>query len=267
MRQLGILFIATIFGLATSADSRHIVLQSTTSTQNSGLYDSILPRFTAQTGIEVRVVAVGSGQALRQASDCNGEVVIVHDPEAELHFLDAGFASQRFELMRNDYVIVGPANDPAQVQMSHSVPDAFQRIAENEYVFVSRGDNSGTHNREIELWAKANFTPQSDWYRETGSGMGATLNIAVGMDAYALTDKATWIRFGNKRDHSILFEGGDDLLNIYSIMPVNSLQCRFINAEDAKIFVDWMISEQGQEAINSFTEDGIQLFESIHNKN
>ncbi len=246
---------------AAAASENVIVLQSTTSTQNSGLYDAILPEFSAQTGIEVRVVAVGSGQALRNAADCNGEVVIVHHPAAEQAFLDAGHANQRFKLMRNDFVIVGPGDDPAVIGSTDNAELALARIAAMRHPFVSRGDDSGTHSREIKIWQRAGIAPAGSWYRETGAGMGATLNIAVGMDAYALTDRSTWIRFGNKLRHWILFEGGPDLSNQYSIMKVDDGRCRGLNADAAQLFTRWMLSPAGQRAIGAFTVSGTQLFE------
>ena len=246
---------------AAAASNNYIVLQSTTSTQNSGLYDSILPLFTAQTGIEVRVVAVGSGQALRNAADCNGEVVIVHHPDAERGFLEAGYADQRFKLMRNDFVIVGPGGDPAGVAGAKGADLAMARIAAAQHPFVSRGDNSGTHSREIRIWRQAGIEPAGSWHRETGAGMGATLNIAVGMGAYTLTDRSTWLRFGNKMRHQILFEGEPDLSNQYSIMAVNNELCPDINADAARMFLRWMLSDAGQRGIRAFTVDGVRLFE------
>ena len=266
MRRTLLPLLMAACGLAAAAQDGHIVLQSTTSTQNSGLYDAVLPLFTADTGIEVRVVAVGSGQALRHAADCNGEAVIVHDPGAELAFLEAGFADQRFELMQNDFVIVGPAGDPAGISAAPSVSDAFTRIASGRHPFVSRGDNSGTHSREAEIWKQAGIEPAGLWHRETGAGMGATLNIAVGMDAYTLTDRATWIRFGNKSGHDIRFEDRGELKNIYSIMAVSGTRCGGINAAGAKSFLEWMLSDAGQKAIGAFAVDGVPLFEPTARK-
>lgn len=245
---------------AVIAELDYIILQSTTSTQNSGLYDVLLPLFTAETGIEVRVVAVGSGQALRHAADCNGEAVIVHDPEAERAFIEAGFANERFELMRNDFVIVGPSDDPAEISTAVSAARAFSQISSSQHPFVSRGDNSGTHSREKRIWRLAGIQPSGSWHRETGAGMGPTLNIAVGMDAYALTDRATWISFNNKMSHRIFFSGSDELTNIYSIMVVNAAHCPNSNTTAAMSFLNWMLSETGQNAIGAFTVDGQVLF-------
>ena len=260
LRALAAFFVTACLPAAVASENV-IVLQSTTSTQNSGLYDAILPEFTAVTGIEVRVVAVGSGQALRNAADCNGEIVIVHHPAAEQVFLDAGYADRRFKLMRNDFVIIGPGDDPAGISSAGNAELAMVRIAAAQHPFVSRGDDSGTHSRELKIWQRASIAPTGSWYRETGAGMGATLNIAVGMDAYALTDRSTWIRFGNKLHHQILFTGGSDLSNQYSIMAVNHEMCRGLNADAAQNFMQWMLSNAGQRAIRDFTVGGVQLFE------
>ncbi|MCY3879351.1 MAG: substrate-binding domain-containing protein [Rhodobacteraceae bacterium] len=260
IRRCLIMLLATLAPQMAACDS-FIILQSTTSTQNSGLYDSILPRFSAETGIEVRVVAVGSGQALRNASDCNGEVVITHDPAAEAEFVNAGFASRRHDLMRNDFVLIGPGDDPGDAQSAGDIISAMRHLADGKFPFVSRGDNSGTHRRELQLWNLAGLNPAGSWYRETGTGMGATLNIAVGMNTYALTDRATWLRFGNRQHHRILFEGGSELANQYSIMAVDPQRCPGINAEAADIFLRWMLSQSGQAAIASFTLGDVILFE------
>lgn len=258
MRQfLLCLFILFCNSWAAQGNDNFIILQSTTSAQNSGLYDAILPIFTSETGINVRVIAVGSGQALRQAADCNGEIVIVHDPQAERAFVKAGFAAQRFELMHNDYVIIGPADDPANIALSDQPAEAFSRIAAMQFPFVSRGDQSGTHRREKEIWT---VQPTGSWYRETGAGMGATLNIAVGMNAYTLTDRASWMKFGNKQRHQIQLEGHQTFLNQYSIMIVNKTRCPGLNLTGAQIFLDWMLSATGQKAIGAFVIEGRQAF-------
>ena len=192
------------------ADERAIVLQSTTSTANSGLYDHILPMFEKETGIKVHVVAVGTGQALRNARNGDGDVLLVHAKAAEEKFVADGYGLRRHDVMYNDFVIVGPATDPASIAGSVSAAAALARIAENQQIFASRGDDSGTHSKERALWriARIDPTPASGtWYRETGSGMGATLNLAAGMGAYTLTDRATWLTFGNKRNLMVLFEG------------------------------------------------------------
>ncbi|MEM8729681.1 MAG: substrate-binding domain-containing protein [Pseudomonadota bacterium] len=240
-----------------------IVLQSTTSTQNAGLFDHLLPRFQAQTGIAVRVVAVGTGQALRNAANGDGDVVLVHAKPAELRFVSEGHGTARYDVMYNDFVIVGPAEDPAALAGGRDAVQALRRIAERRAVFASRGDDSGTHQMEQRLWATAGIdaaAASGRWYRETGSGMGATLNVAVGMGAYALTDRATWLAFGNKGDHQILVENDPLLFNQYGIIPVSSQAHPGVKADLAHRFVDWILSETGQAAIASFQIDGQQLF-------
>ncbi|MEL7048434.1 MAG: substrate-binding domain-containing protein, partial [Pseudomonadota bacterium] len=202
--------------LAVIADGPSIIVQSTTSTANSGLYDWLLPTFKKTTGITANVVAVGTGQAIKNAQNCDGDVLLVHAKSAEEKFVADGFGVKRFDLMFNDFVIVGPPSDPAGIRGITSGPGALKTIAASGSIFVSRGDNSGTHKKEIALWNDTGLDPTSasgTWYRETGSGMGATLNVAVGMGAYVMTDRATWISFKNKSDFAILVEGDDALFN------------------------------------------------------
>ncbi len=248
---------------AAAAAEDTVLVQSTTSTANSGLYDHILPRFAAASGITVRVVAVGTGQAIRNARNCDGDVLLVHAREAEEQFVADGFGTARNDLMYNDFVIVGPAVDPAGVTGMGEAEDAFARIAEAEAIFVSRGDDSGTHRKERALWDKSGADPDAasgTWYREAGSGMGATLNAAIGMDAYTLADRATWTSFGNRADHAILVEGDEDLHNQYGVIPVSPEACPSVNAEGARAFVDWLLSEDGQAAIAGHVVEGEQLF-------
>lgn len=240
-----------------------ILMQSTTSTQNSGLFDHLLPIFTEKTGIEVRVVAVGTGQAIRNAANGDGDILFVHAKQAEEKFVADGFGLGRADVMYNDFVIVGPADDPAGVAGQTDATAALAQIADKGAVFASRGDDSGTHKAELRLWAVSGTDPSAGagtWYRETGSGMGATLNIAVGMGAYALTDRATWISFGNKGTHRIVVEGDERLFNQYGIIVVNPEKHAAAKAELAQQFVDWILSGEGQEAIAAFKVDGQQLF-------
>ena len=252
----------TAVGTAFAAEES-ILLQSTTSTANSGLYDAILPAFTEATGITVDVVAVGTGQAIGNAENGDGDVLLVHAREAEEKFVADGFGVERFDVMYNDFVIVGPPNDPAGVAGTTDVAGALSLIATSGTPFVSRGDDSGTHTKERALWEAADVdvdAASGSWYRETGSGMGATLNVAVGMDAYTLTDRGTWIAFGNKRRHGILVEGADELFNPYGVILVNPERHPNVNAEAGQAFVDWITGEDGQAAIASYTLDGQQLF-------
>ncbi len=260
------LIAAALVGLGlcgAAAAEDFIVVQSTTSTQNSGLFDHILPIFEAQTGIDVRVVAVGTGQALRNAANGDGDVLLVHAKPAEEAFVDAGHGVARHDVMYNDFVIVGPAADPAGVAGAEDAVAALAQIAAAEAPFASRGDDSGTHKAELRLWAMTDVdvaAASGGWYREAGSGMGATLNTGIGLGAYVLTDRATWISFGNKGGHRILVEGDPRLFNQYGIILVSPEMHPNVKAGLGRQFVDWVISEDGQAAIATFTVDGQQLF-------
>lgn len=244
---------------AIAAD-RFITVASTTSTANSGLFDQILPMFQQETGIEVRVVAVGTGQAIRLARNGDADVLFVHHKPSEEKFVAEGFGVERFDVMYNDFVIVGPKSDPSDASAAGDLNAALQAIAAGGAPFASRGDDSGTHKRERSLWKQAGVEPGEDWYRETGSGMGATLNIAAGMGAYSLTDRATWLAFENKADLAILFEGDKNLFNQYGIIAVSPEKFPHVKIDDAQAFVDWVISETGQAAIGAYKRAGEQLF-------
>lgn len=253
------------FALAGSAlaGDRFIIVQSTTSTQNSGLFDHLLPIFTGKTGIEVRVVAVGTGQALKNAQNCDGDVLFVHARPAEEKFVAEGYGVARFDVMYNDFVVVGPSSDPAGVAGSKDIAGSLSKIKEAEAPFASRGDDSGTHKAELALWKAAGIDPKQfsgGWYRETGSGMGATLNTAVGMDAYALTDRATWIAFGNKGDLTVAVEGDERMFNQYGIILVSPEKCPGVKADMGQAFIDWVLSDAGQQTIADYKQDGQQLF-------
>ncbi len=238
-----------------------IIMQSTTSTQNSGLLDAILPLFTAKTRTEVRVVAVGTGQAIKNAANCDGDVLLVHAKDDEEAFVAEGGGVKRFDVMYNDFVIVGPQRDPAKIA-GRDVERALRMIAEAEAPFASRGDESGTHKKERALWRDAGVDPvaaSGAWYRETGSGMGATINIAVGMDAYTLADRATWIAHENKAGLRVLVEGDDRLFNQYGVILVSPERCPSVKAERGQAFIDWLLGE-GQAAIAAYRVGGQQLF-------
>ncbi|HSG94494.1 MAG TPA: extracellular solute-binding protein [Afifellaceae bacterium] len=247
-----------------TAAAEFIVVQSTTSTQNSGLLDAILPDFTKRTGIEVRVVAVGTGQAIKNASNGDGDVLLVHSRAAEEAFVAAGWGVARHDVMYNDFVIVGPASDPAGIAPFRGAIAAMYWIAKAKAPFVSRGDDSGTHKAELRLWALASGVDvkaaSGSWYRETGSGMGATLNVAVGMGAYTLTDRATRIAFKNKGDLKILVEGDPNLFNQYGVILVNPARHPRVKAGAGQKFIDWLTGPDGQAAIGAFRIDGRQLF-------
>ena len=244
------------------AEDKSILVQSTTSTANSGLYDAILPQFTEETGIEVRVVAVGTGQAIKNAQNGDGDVLLVHAKPAEEKFVAEGYGVERFDVMYNDFVIVGPAADPAGIS-GKPAAEALKQIADTGALFASRGDDSGTHKKERALWAASGADPSAasgGWYRETGSGMGATLNTAVGMGAYALTDRGTWISFKNKGDYQVLVEGDPELFNQYGVILVNPEKHPRVKAAEGQAFIDWILSDKGQAAIAGFKLDGQQLF-------
>jgi len=264
--KAGRLAVALTAGLAAgsaAAQDRSILVQSTTSTQNSGLYDYLLPMFQKDSGITVNVVAVGTGQAIKNAANCDGDVLLVHAKPAEEEFVARGGGVERFDLMYNDFVIVGPRADPAGIAGTTDARAALTRIADTRALFASRGDDSGTDKKEKALWAETGKDPAAAsgrWYRETGSGMGATLNTAVGMGAYALTDRATWISFANKGDYAIAVEGDKDLFNQYGVILVNPQKCPSVKAEDGQAFIDWLLSDAGRQAIAGYRLDGQQLF-------
>lgn len=263
MRHVLTVILLSLAAVASVAQAETIVLQSTTSTQNSGLLDAILPQFQAQTGIAVRVVAVGTGQAIRNARNGDGDALLVHDTAAEEAFVAKGWGLARHDVMYNDFVLVGPAADPADIAGMRDVTAALARIAGAGAVFVSRGDDSGTHKAELRLWQAAGIDASAAsgrWYREAGAGMGATLNIAVGMGAYTLTDRATWTAFGNKGDHRVLVEGDPRLFNRYGVIVVNPARHPHVRADAAQDFVRWLTGPEGQKAIAGFRVDGQQVF-------
>ena len=240
-----------------------IIMQSTTSTQNSGLLDFLLPRFTKKTGISVKVVAVGTGQALRNARNGDGDVLLVHARDAEMKFLKDGWGIDRRDVMYNDFVIVCPRSDPAAIRGMKDAAAALRKIAARGALFVSRGDDSGTNKKELKLWKAARVDPKDHsgkWYRETGSGMGATLNAASAMGACTLTDRGTWIAFRNKGDLAIMVEGDKALFNQYGVMLVNPKRHPHVKAAAARAFMDWLTGPEGQKAIAAYRLDGQQLF-------
>lgn len=245
------------------AQEKFIIVASTTSTEQSGLFKHILPMFTKKSGIEVRVVAQGTGQALKTGEKGDADVVFVHDPVAEKKFVDAGFGVGHRLVMYNDFVIVGPKADPAKVKGSKDVVASYRKIAAAKAPFTSRGDSSGTHAAELRLWKVAGIDPKTagaGWYRETGSGMGPTLNTASGMNAYAFTDRGTWLNFRNRGDLAILVEGDQRLFNQYGVMLVNPAKHSHVKVAEGNAFIDWITSKEGQDAIAAYRIDGEQLF-------
>jgi tungstate transport system substrate-binding protein len=258
----GTLLMAALPGTGARAQERSITVASTTSTEQSGLFGHLLPAFTRATGIAVRVVALGTGQALDVGRRGDADVVFVHDRAAEEAFLAGGFATRRYPVMYNDFVLVGPKADPAGTR-GDDIVAALRRIAETRAPFVSRGDRSGTHAAERRLWQVAGIDPDAGrgaWYREIGQGMGPALNTAAASDAYLLSDRGTWISFRNRQDLRILTEGDKRLFNQYGVMLVNPARHQHVKAADGQAFIDWLLSESGQDAIAAYQIDGEQLF-------
>ncbi len=259
---LVVLFAGATFSIAVAQD-RTIVVASTTSTEQSGLFGFLLPRFEARTGISVKVVAVGSGQALDLGRRGDADVVFVHDKAAEETFMSEGFGVKRFDVMYNDFVVIGPGTDPAHISGVESVLEAFRRIAAAQALFISRGDRSGTHAAELRYWREAGIKIESakaGWYREIGQGMGPALNMAASLGAYLLADRGTWLSFKNRGDLTILVAGDHRLFNQYGVMLVNPAKHPNVRAAEGQAFIDWLLSTDGQRAIASFTIGGEQLF-------
>jgi tungstate transport system substrate-binding protein len=242
------------------AQEPFILLASTTSTENSGLFGHLIPKFREATGIEVRVVAVGTGQAFTLARNGDADSLLVHDTEGELSMVADGFATERRNVMYNDYVIVGPRSDPAGIRQASSARDAFERIVRADAVFVSRGDDSGTHRAELRIWQQADLTPSGSWYRELGSGMGATLNTAAAMNAYVLADRGTWLSFANRQELELLFAGDPGLFNQYGSLLISPDRHPHLKHELARRWHEWLLSADGQAAIADFKLNGEPLF-------
>jgi tungstate transport system substrate-binding protein len=248
---------------AARAENRYITLASTTSTEQSGLFDHILPIFRETSGIIVRVVAVGTGQALAIGARGDADAVLVHDRVGEDKFVADGNGVDRRDVMFNDFVLVGPQADPARVRGLKDAKEALKRIAAAHAVFASRGDDSGTNRLELRLWKAANIdvkTAGGGWYRELGSGMGSTLNTSAGLDAYTLSDRATWANFSNRRSLEILVEGDPALFNPYGSILVNPRRFPGVKADDARRWHEWLTSAAGRAAISSYKIKGEQLF-------
>jgi len=250
------------FGTAL-AQERTITVASTTSTEQSGLFGYLLPRFTSASGIGVKVVAVGTGQALDIGRRGDADVVFVHDKPAELKFLSEGFGVKRYEVMYNDFVVIGPKADPAHIAGGKDVAESLRKIAEAKSAFVSRGDRSGTHEAELRLWKVAGVdfaASKGEWYREIGQGMGAALNMASSANAYLISDRGTWLAFKNRGELAILTEGDRRLFNQYGVMLVNPAKHPDVKAKDGQAFIDWLISSAGQKTISDYKVGGEQLF-------
>ncbi len=258
-----ILWLPAIGAQGARAADTYTTVASPTATDNAGLFSHLLPMFEQLTGIQVRVVAVGTGQAIRLARNGDADVLLVHHKPSEQKFIEQGFGVKRFDVMYNDFVLLGPATDPAGIKGGSDTPAALARIAAKRAAFASRGDDSGTHKKELGLWRAAGVDPvkhSGGWYRETGRGMGATLNTAVGMDAYVLSDRATWITFQNTRRHMIVVEGDKKLFNQYGVILVNPKKHPHVKAKAGQKFIDWLLSADGQRAIAAYKRGGQQLF-------
>lgn len=244
------------------AQEKSIVVSSTTSTEQSGLFEFMLPIFKMKTGITVKVVAVGTGQALDIGRRGDADVVFVHDKPAEEKFVEEGFATKRNEVMYNDFVLIGPKSDPAKIGGGKDIQAALQKISVAQAPFVSRGDKSGTHAAELRYWKAAGITasPTQTWYKETGSGMGPALNTASAMNGYILADRATWLSFKNRGDLVILVQGDPKLFNQYGVMLVNPAKFPHVKKAEGQAFIDWLLSRNGQDVIASYQIGGEQLF-------
>jgi tungstate transport system substrate-binding protein len=254
---------ALALALPAQAQDKFITVASTTSTEQSGLFGYLLPIFKEKTGIEVRVVAQGTGQALQTGAKGDADVVFVHDTAAELKYVADGFGVDRREIMYNDFIIVGPKSDPAGIAGSKDTVDALKKIAAAKTPIASRGDKSGTHAAELRLWQAAGIdtdTGKGSWYRETGSGMGPTLNTSSAMNAYALTDRGTWLSFKNRGDLVIVVEGDKRLFNQYGVMLVNPAKHPHVKVALGQTLIDWLSSPDGQTTIAGYKINGEQLF-------
>jgi tungstate transport system substrate-binding protein len=256
-------FLACLLLGSAHAQQRYITVASTTSTEQSGLFKRLLPQFEKKTGIQVRVVALGTGQALDMGKRGDADVVFVHARPLEEKFLAEGFGVKRQDVMYNDFVLVGPKADPAKVRGGKDALEAFRKIRAAQAPFVSRGDRSGTHFAELEIWKAAGIDIGKDkgaWYRDTGQGMGPALNTAAGMNAYILADRGTWLSFKNRAELAILVEGDKRLFNQYGIMLVNPQKHPSVKKELGQAFIDWIVSPEGQNTIASYKINGEQLF-------
>jgi len=261
---VGLLLSACLFfsfsGFASSETGSRLRLATTTSTQNSGLMEYLLPEFTKESAIEVQVIAVGTGKALRLGREGDVDIVLVHARNAEQDFIDGGFGVKRFGIMYNDFVLIGPHDDPAQIASSQSVAEALNKIQRGKNLFISRGDDSGTHKKELALWQMIDYAPQGDWYRSVGQGMGKVIQIANELDAYTITDRGTWLAYMSRSNLALLYQGDPPLFNPYGIIAVNPERHPHTNYAGAYKLINWLISKKGQRMIGEFRVRDEQLF-------
>jgi len=246
--------------LATASQAETLKMAVTTSFYNSGLSEILLPEIKADIGLDVELIVVGTGQALRLGEAGDVDAILVHARAAEEKFLAAGFGTHRREIMYNDFVFIGPSADPADVASAETAVQAMQNIASTQAPFVSRGDDSGTNKKELALWAEAAIAPEGAWYRAAGAGMGATLNVASGMNAYVFADRASWLNFGNKGDLTLLFAGDPALFNQYAFIPVNPERWPHVRNDLAMQLEGWLTSDKAKGLINAYTINGEHLF-------
>ena len=249
--------------LSSNADNNILVIQSTTSTRDSGLYEYLLPHYSRFESLSIKVVAVGTGQAIRNAKNCDADLLIVHDYQREKEFMLSGFGIKRHSLMYNDYIIVGPKKDPFEISRQKSPQDVFAIIHSNNLKFISRSDSSGTHNAEMRIWSSAGLDPlesSGKWYIETGQGMGPSLNIALGTNSYIFTDRASWIKYKNKQNHQVLYENPSELMNPYGVILINPAKCPKSNKTEALMLYNWLSSDVAKSLINDYEIHGNKLF-------
>ncbi|KFA99696.1 substrate-binding domain-containing protein [Vibrio sp. ER1A] len=240
--------------------ANHIRLATTTSTYHSGLLDYLLPAFEKDTGYHIDVIAVGTGKALKMGENGDVDVVMTHAPKAEQSFVNSGFGIEPHSVMHNDFIIVGPKKDSADVHDQKTIEEVFSNIAKTNAIFISRGDDSGTNKKELEIWKKTKLKPNFGGYRSVGQGMGPTLNMASEMQGYTMTDRGTWLAYQAKLDLEILFQGDKQLFNPYQVILVNPERYPTLNTKGARVLSDWLISDKGQSMINSYRKMGEQLF-------
>ncbi|MCW8348513.1 substrate-binding domain-containing protein [Vibrio sp. ZSDZ65] len=245
---------------APQSELPHVRLATTTSTYHSGLLDYLLPEFTKETGYQVDIIAAGTGKSLRMGENGDVDLVMTHAPKAEAAFVKAGYGIEPHKVMYNDFVIVGPEKDPADIHDQKSIDQVFDSIAKTNAIFISRGDDSGTHKKELQIWQQTNIEPNFGGYRSVGQGMGPTLNMASEMQGYTMTDRGTWLAYQAKLDLAVLFEGDKQLFNPYQVILVNPSRFPTLNTEGAKALSQWLISDKGQTMINSYRKMGEQLF-------
>ncbi|MDA5557496.1 substrate-binding domain-containing protein [Shimia sp. MMG029] len=263
MKLRSIFAIALWAAGSVAAQAESLKVAVTTSFHNSGLSEVLLPEIKKDTGIEVQLLVVGTGQALRLGEAGDVDAILVHSKAAEEKFVLDGYGVHRREIMFNDFVLVGPSQDPAAIAEAGSAADALARIAEGAFPFVSRGDDSGTHKKELSLWTEAGITGEEravDWYKEAGAGMGASLNTASGLNAYIMSDRASWLKFGNKGDLEMLFAGDPALFNQYAYLPVNPEKHPHVKAKTAMKLEDWLVSDRARDLIDGYVLEGGRLF-------